>query len=145
MTHRPYTPWLFLAPGLAVCLLFIIFPFLNMIVLAFTDASALGGGQFTGVDNFVRMAQDPKFWAAARNSALYMVGVVPPLVLLPLLIAMLAQKIVPGIGIFRTAPYSYSLNRLSAVPEAPAIVSTCRVRGPQSIARGRVRHVAAAR
>ncbi|MEV6243288.1 sugar ABC transporter permease [Lentzea sp. NPDC051838] len=103
MTHRPYTPWLFLLPGLAVCLMFTIFPFLNMIVLAFTDASALGGGQFTGVDNFVRMAQDPKFWVAARNSLLYMVCVVPPLVLLPLLIAMLAQKIVPGIGIFRTA------------------------------------------
>src|SRR6188768_2436372 len=101
MTHRPYTPWLFLAPGLAVCLLFVIFPFLNMIVLSFTDASALGGGQFTGVENFVRMAQDPKFWLAARNSGLYMVGVVPPLVLLPLLIAMLTRKVVPGIGIFR--------------------------------------------
>ncbi|PWK82312.1 carbohydrate ABC transporter membrane protein 1 (CUT1 family) [Lentzea atacamensis] len=103
MTHRPYTPWLFLLPGLAISLLFVIFPFLNMIVLSFTDASALGGGRFTGVDNFVRMAQDPKFWVAARNSLLYMVGVVPPLVLLPLLIAMLAQKVVPGIGIFRTA------------------------------------------
>jgi multiple sugar transport system permease protein len=83
--------------------MFVIFPFLNMIVLAFTDASALGGGQFTGVDNFARMAQDPKFWLAARNSLLYMAGVVPPLVLLPLLIAMLARKVVPGIGIFRTA------------------------------------------
>ncbi|MGZ3147901.1 carbohydrate ABC transporter permease [Lentzea chajnantorensis] len=103
MTHRPYTPWLFLAPGLAICSLFVIFPFLNMIVLAFTDASALGGGTFTGVDNFVRMAQDPRFWAAACNSLLYMAGVVPPLVLLPLLVAVLAQKVVPGIGVFRTA------------------------------------------
>jgi multiple sugar transport system permease protein len=103
VTHRPYTPWLFLLPGLAVCIMFTIFPFLNMIVLSFTDASALGGGRFTGVDNFVRMAQDPKFWVAARNSLLYMAGVVPPLVVLPLLIAMLAQKAVPGIGIFRTA------------------------------------------
>ncbi|SDP54619.1 carbohydrate ABC transporter permease [Lentzea jiangxiensis] len=103
MTHRPYTPWLFLAPGLAICLMFTIFPFVNMVVLAFTDASALGGGRFTGVDNFVRMAEDPKFWVAARNSALYMAGVVPPLVLLPLLVALLAQKAVPGIGVFRTA------------------------------------------
>ena len=43
MTHRPYTPWLFLLPGLAICLVCTIFPFLNMIVLSFTDASALGG------------------------------------------------------------------------------------------------------
>lgn len=103
ITHKPYTPWLFLLPGLAVVLMFSIFPFLNMLVLSFTDASALGGGQFTGVENFARMAEDPKFWIAARNSFLYLVGVVPPLVFLPLLIALLVQKSVPGIGIFRTA------------------------------------------
>lgn len=103
MTHRPYTPWLFLLPGLAVVLMFSVFPFLNMIVLAFTDADALGGGQFTGADNFVRMVDDPKFWIAARNSTLYLFGVVPPLVLLPLLLAMLVRKQVPGITFFRTA------------------------------------------
>ncbi|GLZ34816.1 ABC transporter permease [Lentzea sp. NBRC 105346] len=103
MTHRPYTPWLFLLPGLAVVLMFTMFPFLNMIVLAFTDADALGGGQFTGVDNFLRMTQDPKFWTAVRNSFLYLCGVVPPLVLLPLLLAMLVRRKVPGITFFRTA------------------------------------------
>jgi putative chitobiose transport system permease protein len=103
VTHRPYTPWLFLLPGLAVVLMFSVFPFLNMIVLAFTDADALGGGQFTGAENFVRMLDDPKFWTAVRNSFLYLLGVVPPLVLLPLLLALLVRKQVPGITFFRTA------------------------------------------
>lgn len=101
--QRWFTPWLFLLPGLAVVIGFSLFPFLNTAVLAFTNAKVLGGGHFTGVDNFVRMAQDPAFWTAVGNSALYIVGVVPPLVILPLLLALLVERKLPGITFFRTA------------------------------------------
>jgi multiple sugar transport system permease protein len=101
--QRWFTPWLFLLPGLAVVIGFSLFPFLNTIVLAFTDAKVLGGGHFTGADNFVRMVGDPAFWTAVGNSALYIVGVVPPLVILPLLLAMLVERKLPGITFFRTA------------------------------------------
>ncbi|WNV83255.1 sugar ABC transporter permease [Umezawaea sp. Da 62-37] len=100
---RWYTPWLFLLPGLAVVVTFSLVPFVNMIVLAFTNATALGGGQFTGLANFRRMLDDPKFWVALRNSSLYLVCIVPPLVVLPLLIALLVRKKLPGITFFRTA------------------------------------------
>ncbi|MFC0431585.1 carbohydrate ABC transporter permease [Kutzneria buriramensis] len=82
---------------------FSLFPFLNTVVLAFTDAKVLGGSHFTGADNFVRMVDDPAFWTAVGNSALYVVGVVPPLVILPLLLAMLVERKLPGITFFRTA------------------------------------------
>jgi putative chitobiose transport system permease protein len=101
--QRWFTPWLFLLPGLAVVLGFTLFPFLNTVVLAFTNAKVLGGGHFTGADNFVRMVQDPAFWTAVGNSALYIVGVVPPLVILPLLLALLVERKLPGITFFRTA------------------------------------------
>lgn len=101
--QRWFTPWLFLLPGLAVVLGFNLFPFLNTVVLAFTNAKVLGGGHFTGADNFVRMLQDPAFWTAVGNSALYIVGVVPPLVILPLLLALLVERKLPGITFFRTA------------------------------------------
>ena len=101
--HRFYTPWLFLLPGLAVVITFSLVPFVNMIVLAFTNATALGGGRFTGLENFQRMLDDPKFWLALRNSSLYLVCIVPPLVVLPLLIALLVRKKLPGITFFRTA------------------------------------------
>ena len=101
--QRWFTPWLFLLPGLAVVIGFSLFPFVNTAVLAFTNAKVLGGGHFTGVDNFVRMAQDPAFWTAVGNSALYIVGVVPPLVILPLLLALLVERKLPGITFFRTA------------------------------------------
>jgi len=101
--HRFHTPWLFLLPGLAVVITFSLVPFVNMIVLAFTNATALGGGRFTGLENFQRMLDDPKFWLALRNSSLYLVCIVPPLVVLPLLIALLVRKKLPGITFFRTA------------------------------------------
>lgn len=101
--QRWFTPWLFLLPGLAVVIGFSLFPFLNTVVLAFTNAKVLGGGTFTGADNFVRMVQDPAFWTAVGNSALYIVGVVPPLVILPLLLALLVERKLPGITFFRTA------------------------------------------
>jgi putative chitobiose transport system permease protein len=101
--QRWFTPWLFLLPGLAVVIGFNLFPFLNTVVLAITDAKVLGGGHFTGTDNFVRMVSDPAFWTAVGNSALYIVGVVPPLVVLPLLLALLVERKLPGITFFRTA------------------------------------------
>ncbi|MBP2476278.1 multiple sugar transport system permease protein [Crossiella equi] len=100
------TPWLFLVPGLLVTVLFSVYPFLNTLLLAFTNASTLGGGRFTGLDNFSRMLEDPQFWTAITNSALYVVGVVPALVFLPLLLAMLVRKQVPGITFFRSAFYT---------------------------------------
>ncbi|WP_211766226.1 carbohydrate ABC transporter permease [Kutzneria sp. CA-103260] len=101
--QRWFTPWLFLLPGLAVVIGFSLFPFLNTVVLAFTNAKVLGGGHFTGADNFVRMVRDPAFWTAVGNSALYVVGVVPLLVILPLLLALLVERKLPGITFFRTA------------------------------------------
>lgn len=103
---RRLSPWLFLAPALLVTLVFHLLPFANTLVLAFTDARALGGGSFTGLDNFVRLAEDRDFWLAFRNTALYVVVVVPLLVVLPLLLAVLVERKLPGIGFFRAVFYS---------------------------------------
>ena len=105
MTRR-MTPWAFIAPALLIALLFHVAPFVNTVVLSFTDARALGGGTFTGVENYVRLAQDPNFWLATRNTLLYVVVVVPLLVLLPLLLAVLVEPKLPGIGFFRSVFYS---------------------------------------
>jgi len=101
--HLAATPWLFLLPGLAVTVIFTVYPFLNTAVLSFTDAKVLGGGAFVGMANFQKMIDDPMFWVALRNSALYVVGVVPFLVVLPLLVAMLVQRHIPGVAFFRAA------------------------------------------
>ncbi|GGR63301.1 carbohydrate ABC transporter permease [Streptomyces roseolus] len=104
--RRWYAPWLFLAPALAVAVTFFLIPFGNTVVLSFTDASTLGGGHFTGLDNYRRLLSDDAFWLSLRNTALYLVVVVPLMVVLPLLVAVLVQRRIAGIGFFRAVFYS---------------------------------------
>ncbi|WP_129668648.1 carbohydrate ABC transporter permease [Phytoactinopolyspora endophytica] len=105
-THQHwYVPWLFLAVGLTVTITFILFPFFNTLGLAFTDATLLRDGQFTGADNFRRMFNDSRFWTALLNSTLYVVVVVPFMVVLPLILATLVAGKGRLLGFFRTAYY----------------------------------------
>ncbi|MGW7099573.1 carbohydrate ABC transporter permease [Streptomyces sp. NPDC054838] len=101
-----WAPYLFLAPGLLLVLLFSIWPFLNTVILSFTDARILRGGRFTGFANYRRAFLDPDFWLATGNSVLYLLVVVPCLVLLPLALAVLVRTKIPGIGFFRSAFYT---------------------------------------
>ncbi|WP_018543231.1 sugar ABC transporter permease [Streptomyces sp. MspMP-M5] len=98
-------PWLFLAPGLLVVGGFSLYPFVSTVAHSFTDARTLTAGRFTGGANYREMLADPMFWTGLRNSVLYVLGVVPPLVVLPLLLALLVRRSVPGIAFFRAAFY----------------------------------------
>ncbi|WP_030194266.1 carbohydrate ABC transporter permease [Streptomyces sp. NRRL S-87] len=104
--RRGWTPYLFLAPGLAAVVVFGLWPFANTVVLSLTDARMLAGGRFVGLANYTRALRDPDFWQAAANSVLYLLVAVPCLVVLPLGLAVLVRREVPGIGFFRSAFYT---------------------------------------
>ncbi|MGK5733785.1 carbohydrate ABC transporter permease [Streptomyces sp. URMC 124] len=105
-THRAVSPWLFLLPGLGTVAAFNLYPFLSTLHKAFTDARTLTPGSWVGLQNFRALLEDEQFWVALRNSALYVVLVVPFTVLLPLLLALLVQKRIPGVAFFRSAFYT---------------------------------------
>ncbi|WP_406320562.1 carbohydrate ABC transporter permease [Streptomyces sp. NBC_00519] len=105
--RRCWLPWLWTAPAIVCAVVFGVFPFLNTVLLSFTNAKPLGGAaSFVGLDNYSRMLGDSDFWLATRNSILYAVVVVPLMVLLPLMLAVLVEKNLPGIGFFRSAFYT---------------------------------------
>ncbi|WP_116214960.1 carbohydrate ABC transporter permease [Streptomyces olivoreticuli] len=105
-THRAASPWLFLIPGLGVIAAFNLYPFLTTVRKAFTDARTLTPGSWVGLRNFQDMLDDDQFWVALRNSGLYVLLVVPFTVLLPLLLALLVHKRLPGVTFFRSAFYT---------------------------------------
>ncbi|MFG2491008.1 carbohydrate ABC transporter permease [Streptomyces caniferus] len=105
-THLPSSPWLFLAPGLLIVAAFGLYPFLSTVAGSFTDARTLTAGQFVGGANYRELIHDALFWTGLRNSLLYVLGVVPLLVVLPLLLAMLVRRQIPGITFFRAAFYT---------------------------------------
>ena len=104
-SHSRLTPYLLLAPAVIWVLVFSIWPFLNTVVLAFTDARPLKPAKFIGLTNFVTLFSDERFGYALTTSLVYVLVCVPLLTFLPLLLALLVEKKVPGISIFRTSYY----------------------------------------
>ncbi len=104
-SHRWFTPYLLAAPALLWVLVFSIWPFINTIVLSFTDARPLRAPEGVGVANYVRMFSDEQFWYGVTTSVVYMVLCVPVLTFFPLFLALLVQKKVPGVTFFRTTIY----------------------------------------
>ncbi|SDI11231.1 carbohydrate ABC transporter membrane protein 1, CUT1 family [Actinokineospora alba] len=104
--QRWFTPWLLVLPAVVWLLVFNLWPSVNTVVLSFTNAKPLGGGKFVGTDNFVRALDDDQLVDALLNSILYMLVCLPLLTFLPLLLAVLVQKKLPGITFFRTSFYT---------------------------------------
>ncbi|MCX2180168.1 carbohydrate ABC transporter permease [Streptomyces sp. SKN60] len=107
MTHRRwFTPWLLAGPALLWLAVFNLWPAVNTVILSFTNAKPLGGGHFTGLANYRRALDDAQLTDALVNSVVYLLVCLPLLTLLPLLLALLVEKKLPGITFFRTAFYS---------------------------------------
>ncbi|WP_318200096.1 sugar ABC transporter permease [Streptomyces sp. SCL15-4] len=104
--HLPTSPWLFAAPGLLITGAFVLYPFLSTLANSLTDRRTLLPGRYVGLANFRELLHDDMFWTGLRNSALYVLGVVPALVVLPLLLALLVHRNIPGITFFRSAFYT---------------------------------------
>ncbi|MFD8320205.1 carbohydrate ABC transporter permease [Kitasatospora purpeofusca] len=107
MTHRRwFTPWLLAGPALIWLAVFNLWPAANTVILSFTNAKPLGGGRFTGLDNYQRALSDDQLADALLNSVIYLLICLPLLTVLPLLLALLVQRRLPGITFFRTAFYT---------------------------------------
>ncbi|MFI2609435.1 carbohydrate ABC transporter permease [Kitasatospora sp. NPDC018619] len=107
MTHRRwFTPWLLAGPAILWLAVFNLWPAVNTVILSFTNAKPLGGGQFTGLENFGRLLDDDQLADALLNSIVFMLVCLPLLTVLPLLLALLVQRKIPGITFFRTAFYT---------------------------------------
>jgi multiple sugar transport system permease protein len=63
--------YLLLVPVLAILAVFVLYPFLYGVWLAFTDTTIVHAGSFTGLDNLQRLMGDSIFRQAASNSFIY--------------------------------------------------------------------------
>ena len=102
------TAWGFLAPGLALISLSVLIPAAMALVMSFTQ-SGLDVSEplrFVGLANIRRLLSDPMFFKVLGTTLLYLVGVVPPVVLGSLGLAVLVNRQLPGIHWFRAAFYT---------------------------------------
>jgi putative chitobiose transport system permease protein len=85
---------------------FNLWPSINTVILSFTNARPIGGGTFVGLKNFEALLHDEQLRYALLNSVIYMLVCLPLLTILPLALAVLVEKKLPGITFFRTAFYT---------------------------------------
>ena len=103
-----------MTPALIIIILFTIIPIIGSLVLMFYDYSVLGQTKFVGLKNFVKAFHDRVFWISIKNSVIFVV-VVPIIQILSILLAVLVNKKLPGIGIFRTLFYIPVVTSMVAV------------------------------
>lgn len=105
---RSLTPYLFLAPALMVLGLTVFWPAIQALYLSFTSYGfdVTQPPLWIGLENFQELLRDRTFWITAKNTLLYLIGVVPILAILPLLLAILVNRKIRGIRWFRVAYYT---------------------------------------
>lgn len=80
LSGRSY--WWYLLPGFALLTLIILVPLVWNIYLSFTDYRGIIAPQWSGLDNWVMLFQDERFWLSFRNSvAMILAMVIAPTVI----------------------------------------------------------------
>ncbi len=105
---RSATAWGFLAPALLLLSVSVLIPAAMALVISFT-ATGLDVSEplrFVGLANIRRLLADPVFLQVLGTTFLYLIGVVPPIVLGSLTLAVLVNRQLPGIHLFRAAFYT---------------------------------------
>lgn len=113
--------YLFILPNLLGMFLFILFPLLFSFVLIFTDwnyMKGLGGLQFSGLNNIIKLFQDKHVYIALKNNVIFSAVTVPAAMLIGLLLAAVLNKYVylkETIRTFIFLPYMSSLVAIAVV------------------------------
>ncbi|AOM84497.1 carbohydrate ABC transporter permease [Salisediminibacterium beveridgei] len=103
MRYSKFTPYLFLLPGCIILGTFVFFPMIQAIWLSFTEYNIIQDAEFVGTENYTELFQDGLFWQVLSNTIIYVVGVVPLLVILPIFVAVLVNQEIKGAVFFRSA------------------------------------------
>jgi len=102
------TAWAFLAPALVLISLSVLIPAVMALVMSFTQTGLDVSEplRFVGLANVRRLLADPMFFKVLGTTLAYLFGVVPPVVLGALALAVLVNRQLPGIHWFRAAFYT---------------------------------------
>ena len=97
-----WLPWLFLLPTLVILTIFLYYPVIQTFRLSTYRVAFLGlRKQFTGLENFVDLFQDPGYLQTLRVTAVITLAVVVGGLALSLSIAMLANRKIRGGSVYR--------------------------------------------
>jgi len=93
---------LYIAPAMALVIVFFIIPVLFTFWMSFHDWPLLGQPEWIGLGNYVRLLTDNKFFTALRFTAYYTVITTIAIFIVAFPLAIFVEKQRRGVGIYRT-------------------------------------------
>jgi multiple sugar transport system permease protein len=100
--QRDLAPWVFLAPGMIMFLLYVIFPILQSVRISFYDWDGLGPmTNYVGFDNYVNLLDDDSFYTSLKNNVIWLLLY---LLAIPagLAVALFLNQTVTGIRVYKS-------------------------------------------
>ncbi len=71
--QRKLAPWLFLAPGILMFMIYVIIPIFQSMWISFYDWDGLGAKVWIGVGNYIELFDDEAFYTSFKNNILWLV------------------------------------------------------------------------
>lgn len=113
--ERDWRGLLFVAPFLLLYSLILIFPLFRGLWLSLHRVDLFGGGDFIGLGNYARLANDPVFATSLGNTFLVTLMIVPLLTVLALLLALALNSAGRGAALIRGIFFSSAVLSVTIV------------------------------
>ncbi len=99
--------WIFVLPALIPLVVFWIYPILQSVFISFTNWDYMTPDfEFTGLENYIRLFKDSRFYEALWNTIVFTVGTMVPTIGLGLVLALLLKKTFKGSGAYKFILFS---------------------------------------
>ena len=102
---RHLVPWIFMLPAVLSVLVWMYYPLLRGMVMAFQDFRILGDSSFVGLDNFIKVLGQDTFWRGLLNSFVYVLLALGMGFFVPIFLALMLAEVPRGKMLFRTLYY----------------------------------------
>ena len=114
---KSFEPLLYLLPFLIGILVFTFYPVINVFLISFKEGYRVLTGAYDsiGFENFKIVLKDPYFLSAFKNTALYVILVVPISTALSIIFATLLNQKIKLNGLFQTAYFLPMVTSVTAV------------------------------
>ena len=103
--HQARTAYLFITPTMILFFIFTVIPVFLAFYLSFTNYDVVSRMDWVGLANYERLIHDELLWLTFRNVLFYTIVYVPSNILISLFLAVLLNRTLAGVKLFRTFNY----------------------------------------
>lgn len=111
--ERPWTAYLYILPGFVIYLIFVLWPIASTLRYSFYDWDGFSTPTFIGIDNYIRLFDDPIFRVSLVNNLILIIFyTVFPIIIGLFLTALMTRRTLAGLTFFRASlflPYVLSM------------------------------------